>query len=290
MLNTLPRTIKWLVSMVLVTWLSLVGTVLGQFNYQAKVVKIEDLTHNVRRVRLQLTNSKGFTFTPGQYTFVRIPETFVKEWNQKYNTSHQQVFRPYSFASSSSKLPCFDLIIKLARAPRGKDVPPGLASTFVHTRLKVGAVLEITGPTGDLYLRSNTGEPIIIVAGGSGAAPFVSLLEYFFEKKYDQNNDIYFYFGVSSKRDLFLHDRFTAWNKSKPRFHYIPSLSRPKPEDNWEGETGYIQLALEKYTKGPSGAHAYLAGPPIMIREVEKVLRSKGITKDRTYYDEIEAR
>ena len=290
MLNTLPRTIKWLVSMVLVTWLSLVGTVLGQFNYQAKVVKIEDLTHNVRRVRLQLTNSKGFTFTPGQYTFVRIPETFVKEWNQKYNTSHQQVFRPYSFASSSSKLPCFDLIIKLARAPRGKDVPPGLASTFVHTRLKVGAVLEITGPTGDLYLRSNTGEPIIIVAGGSGAAPFVSLLEYFFEKKFDQNNDIYFYFGVSSKRDLFLHDRFTAWNKSKPRFHYIPSLSRPKLEDNWEGETGYIQLALEKYTKGPSGAHAYLAGPPIMIREVEKVLRSKEITKDRTHYDEIDAR
>ena len=290
MLNTRPRTIKRLVSMALVTWLSLLGTVLGQFDYQAKVVKIEDLTHNVRRVRLQLTNSKGFTFTPGQYTFVSIPETFVQEWNQKYKTSHQQVFRPYSFASSSSKLPHFDLIIKLARAPRGKDVPPGLASTFVHTRLNVGTVLEITGPTGDLYLRSNTGEPIIIVAGGSGAAPFVSLLEYFFEKEFDQSNDIYFYFGVSSKRDLFLHDRFTAWNKSKPRFHYIPSLSRPKPEDNWEGETGYIQLALEKYTKGPSGAHAYLAGPPIMIREVEKVLRSKGITKDRTHYDEIEAR
>jgi len=290
MLNKRPRTIKRLVSMTVVTWLSLLGTVLGQFDYQAKVVKIEDLTHNVRRVRLQLANSKGFTFTPGQYTFVSIPETFVQEWNQKYTTSHQQVFRPYSFASSSSKLPYFDLIIKLARAPRGKDVPPGLASTFVHTRLKVGTVLEITGPTGDLYLRSNTGEPIIIVAGGSGAAPFVSLLEYFFEKEFDQSNDIYFYFGVSSKRDLFLHDRFTAWNKSKPRFHYIPSLSRPKPEDDWEGETGYIQLALEKHTKGPSRAHAYLAGPPIMIREVEKVLRSKGITKDRTHYDEIEAR
>jgi len=262
----------------------------GLFEFKAEVIKIEDLTHNVRRVGLRLKNSKGFTFTPGQYTFVRIPKSFVKKWNQQYKTSHDEVFRPYSFASSSSHLPLFDLIIKLARAPRGKDVPPGIASTFIHSHLKVGDRLELSAPTGDLYLKPDTGEPIIIVAGGSGAAPFVSLLQYFFEKDFHKNNEIYFFFGVRSKRDLFLHDQFVAWDQSKPKFHYIPGLSRPQPEDNWKGETGYIQLALDKHLKGPSGAHAYLAGPPIMIREVEKVLRRKGITKNRTHYDEIEAR
>ncbi len=284
------RTVKRLISALAVAGVMLVGTLQAQFEYRAKVVKIEDLTHDVRRVGLQLASSEGFTFTPGQYTFVSIPEDFVKEWNQKYGTTHEQVFRPYSFASSSSKLPRFDLIIKWARPPRGKDVPPGIASTFVHQHLKVGDVLEITAPAGDLYLRADTGEPIIIVAGGSGAAPFVSLLEYFFEKKFDKNNEIYFFFGVRSKRDLFLHDRFMAWDKSKPRFHYIPALSRPQPEDDWKGETGYVQIPLDKHIQGPSGAHAYLAGPPIMIREVEKVLRSKKITRDRTHYDEIEAR
>ena len=80
----------------------------GLFEFKAEVVKIEDLTHNVRRVGLRLKSSKGFTFTPGQYTFVRIPKSFVKKWNQQYKTSHGEVFRPYSFASSSSHLPLFD--------------------------------------------------------------------------------------------------------------------------------------------------------------------------------------
>ena len=55
----------------------------GLFEFKAEVVKIEDLTHNVRRVGLRLKNSKGFAFTPGQYTFVRIPKSFVKKWNQQ---------------------------------------------------------------------------------------------------------------------------------------------------------------------------------------------------------------
>lgn len=284
------RAARRLVGALSVMGFALAGTLQAQFDYQAKVVKIEDLTHDVRRVRLELVDSEGFTFTPGQYTFVSIPEYFVKQWNQKYGTDHEEIFRPYSFASSSSKLPRFDWIIKWARPPRGKDVPPGIASSFVHQHLRVGDVLEMTEPTGDLYLRADTGEPIIIVAGGSGAAPFVSLLEYFFEKKFDENNEIYFFFGVRSKRDLFLHDRFLAWDESKPRFHYIPALSHPQPEDDWQGETGYVQIPLDKHIKGPSRAHAYLAGPPIMIRFVEEVLRSKKITKDRTHYDEIEAR
>ena len=290
MRNGMPRTVKRTAGMLAVTVIALVGTLQAQFDYRAKVVKIEDLTHDVRRVGLELEKSEGFSFTPGQYVFVRIPEYYVKQWNRKYGTDHEQVFRPYSFASSSSKLPRFDVIIKWARPPRDKDVPPGIASSFVHQHLRVGDVLEITEPTGTLYLRADTGEPIIIVAGGSGAAPFVSLLEYFFEREFDKNNEIYFFFGVRSKRDLFLHDRFLAWDKSKPRFHYIPALSHPRPDDNWEGETGYVQIPLGKRIEGPTGAHAYLAGPPIMIKFVEEVLRSKGITKDRTHYDEIEAR
>lgn len=260
------------------------------FEHQAKVVAIENLTHDTKLIRFRLAGSSKLHFTPGQYIFLKVPEGFVREWNERYQTSHSEVTRPYSFASSSSKLPHFDLIIKLASAPPGKDVPPGIATTFVHTRLKVGDSVEISQPFGELSLRKDPGRPIVIVAGGTGAAPFVSLLEYWFEKKLNRRNEIHFYFGVRAKKDLFYHEKFQNWARNKKNFHYIPALSKPDPEDNWNGETGYIQKVVEKYLKKPSEADAYLAGPPIMVTETVKVLTAKGVGKERIHYDEIEVK
>jgi Na+-transporting NADH:ubiquinone oxidoreductase subunit F len=280
---------------VFIAWL-VVGLICQQplygqlFEHKAKVLAIEDLTHDTKLIRCRLADSKKFRFAPGQYIFLKVPDDFVKEWNARYKTTHTEVMRPYSFASSSSKLPVFDLIIKLASAPPGKDVPPGIATTYVFSRLKFGDVLEISQPFGELSLRKDTGRPIVIVAGGTGAAPFVSLLEYWFERKFDRRNEIFFYFGVRAKKDLFYHEKFLAWAKKKKRFHYIPALSKPDANDNWTGETGFIQKVVEKYLKSPSDADAYLAGPPIMVTEAVKVLTAKGITKDRIHYDEIEVK
>jgi Na+-transporting NADH:ubiquinone oxidoreductase subunit F len=250
------------------------------------VVETEDLTHDTKRIRFRVADASGFEFTPGQYTFLKVPDEFVAEWNQRYQTAHKQVARPYSFASSVSRLPLFDLIIKLAGPPPGKNVPPGVASTYVHRRLKVGDEVRFSPPAGSLHLRKDTGRPIIIVAGGTGMAPFLSLLEYWFENQFEKNTEIYLFFGVRSKRDLFYDERFRAWEKEK-KLRYFPALSHPEPDDRWQGETGFIQAIVDKHISAPSDADAYLAGPPIMVRETVKVLNAKGITKDRIHYDQI---
>lgn len=259
------------------------------FPHRATVVEIEDLTHDTKRIRFHLNSPQNFQFTPGQYVFLKVPDEYVSEWNARYKTAHKEISRPYSFASSSSRLPVFDLIIKLASAPPGKNVPPGIASTYIHSGLKTGDDVRFSGPTGNLYLRRNTGRPVIIIAGGTGAAPFLSLLEYWFENRFETNNQIYFFFGVRSKRDLFYDERFRAWASEK-KLRYYRALSNPAPEDRWDGETGFIQAIVDKHVAAPSDADAYLAGPPIMVRETVKVLNSKGITTDRIHFDEIAVR
>ena len=267
------------------------STLLGiDFPYEAWVTKLEDLNHNVKRVRMRLVNPEGFGFKPGQFVFLKIPDNHVREWNQKYQTSHENISRPYSFASSPRRLPLFDFIIKLAAAPRGKDVPPGLASTYVHTRLGVGDLVRISPPQGSLYLGIDKGRPIVVIAGGSGAAPFVGLLEYWIENGVDQTSTISFFFGVRSKKDLFLHNQFTRWASERKNISYFPALSHPQPADEWRGETGYVQIALDKQLSAPSAAEAYLAGPPIVLEEVVKVLKTKGVTSDRIHYDQIQVR
>ena len=244
----------------------------------------------MKRVRLVLLNPGGFAFKPGQFVFLKVPEEFVQEWNVRYETTHGSVFRPYSFASPPSRLPEFDFIIKHFRAPRGKDVPPGVASTYVHTRLRPGDVLHLSDPTGTLYLGQDSDRPILVVAGGSGAAPFVGLLEYWFEAGMNRTRKIHFFFGVRSRRDLLLHDKFSSWAAEKKNFSYTPALSSPREGDDWRGETGYIQLSVEKYVEAPSEAEAYLAGPPIMVKMVTEVLRAKGIPGSRIFFDQILAR
>jgi NAD(P)H-flavin reductase len=59
------------------------------------------------------------------------------------------------------------------------------------------------------------------------------------------------------------------------------------PDDKWDGETGFIQLIVDKHIAAPSDADAYLAGPPVMLREAVKVLNAKGIGEDRIHFDEI---
>jgi len=261
-----------------------------RFAYRAKVVEIEELTHDTKRIRFHLMDAKGFAFTPGQYTLLKVPDDYVRQWNARYKTTHEEVARPYSFATSSSRLPLFDLMIKHAGPPPGKGVPPGIASTYVHTKLKAGDDVSFSAPVGNLYLRKDTGRPIVIVAGGTGVAPFLSLLEYWFENQFEKNNEIYFFFGVRSRRDLFLHERFQGWAQAKAKFHYIPALSNPAPADNWKGETGLLQLIVDKHVAAPSDGDAYLAGPPMMVREVVKVLNAKGIGKDRIHTDPIAVR
>jgi NAD(P)H-flavin reductase len=146
--------------------------------------------------------------------------------------------------------------------------------------------VRFSAPAGSLHLRRDTGRPILIIAGGTGAAPFLALLEYWFENQFEKNNEIHFFFGVRSRRDLFLDERFQAWAREK-KIQYVPALSNPAPGDDWKGETGFLQVVVDKYISAPSNADAYLAGPPIMVREAVKVLNSKGIGKERIYYDEI---
>ena len=261
-----------------------------EFLHRGRVLEIEDLTHDVKRIRLQILDPEEFVFKPGQYVFLRVPPKFVHEWNLRYKTNHREIFRPYSFASSPSRLPTFDFIIKHFLAPPRKSVPPGIASTYLHTRLRPGDVIHLSEPTGTLYLGQDSSRSIVMVAGGSGIAPFVGLLEYWFEQGVDQNRKIHLFLGARCRRDLLLHKKFSIWAVQKRNFTYTPALSSPRKEDDWCGETGFIQLSVDKHVVAPSEAEAYLAGPPLMVKMVVEVLKDKGISDNRIFYDQILAR
>jgi Na+-transporting NADH:ubiquinone oxidoreductase subunit F len=130
----------------------------GGFPHTVTVAKVEDLTHDTKRVRFRVQD-QTLHFTAGQFVMLKVPKAFLEDWNKRYQTSHTQIARPYSFASSPSQLPLFDIIVKRVGPPPGEDVPPGVGSSYVH-QLKVGDSVEFSEPNGKLSASPDSGRPV----------------------------------------------------------------------------------------------------------------------------------
>lgn len=235
--------------------------------YKAKVKTSRDLTYDIKEIRFQLllVDQPEFKFRPGQYIQFHVP-----------NAKGEIIYRAYSISSLPSTPGEIELIVRL--------VPGGIGSTYIHN-LKKGDECIISGPYGEFFLDESTDADVICVGGGAGMAPLKSIIYSLFERK--TKRKVYLFFGVRATKDLFYVEEFEALSKEHPNFHYVFALSSPEETDEWEGETGFIHLVLDKHLKEGEQMNAYLCGPPVMIDAVIKVLREKGINDDRIHYDKF---
>ena len=235
--------------------------------FEAEVTLIKDLTYDIKLVRLRLMEPDNIQFTPGQY---------VQLENTPYEKVKERVSRAYSIASPGSETESIDLMIRL--------VPEGIVTTWVHHILEEGERVKFTGPMGDFCLHEGTGE-IVMVAGGSGMAPMVSLLSELARSK--SHRKITFFFGAVSGKDLFYTEEMKHFEEVIPHFAFVPALSQPDPGDEWKGERGLITVSLENHLKKSdnSESQAYLCGSPGMIKACIGVLKKHGLTDERIFFD-----
>jgi Na+-transporting NADH:ubiquinone oxidoreductase subunit F len=137
---------------------------------------------------------------------------------------------------------------------------------------------------GDFKYHEDKGE-VILIAGGSGMAPMVPLLEEMANK--DVKRRITYFFGVGNGKDLFYTDLIRSFEKRLHHFQYIPTLSRPEPDLQWKGETGLITAPLERHLKALDieGAQAYLCGSPGMIKACTQLLNRYDIKNSNIFFD-----
>ena len=147
-------------------------------------------------------------------------------------------------------------------------------SAYIADKLKVGDPVRVEGPFGASHLREGHRGPIIAVAGGSGMAPLKSIVERALGLGMPQH--IYFYFGVRSERDLYLHDHFVALAKKHPTLHFIPVLSEG---DGMDRRCGLVHEAVAADFDEFDGCKAYLAGPPVMVEAATRLMEQRGMRR-----------
>ncbi|MCD6182351.1 MAG: 2Fe-2S iron-sulfur cluster binding domain-containing protein [Candidatus Cloacimonetes bacterium] len=229
------------------------------------VSKIEDHTYDIKELTIQLTQPTEINFKAGQYVQLQSP---------RYGKIKQKVSRAYSISSSPDHTDYIQLIIR--------RVPDGICTTWVHDFLKEGDEVSFTGPFGDFFIQ-DTRADMLFVAGGSGKAPIKAMLEYLDAR--NSTRRMGYFFGARSRKDLYLDDLFATWEKSMRNFAYYPVLSQPTEQCEWDGRCGYVMPYFDEFIQDVNNTEAYLCGSPGMIAAVVKYLVSKGIPKEKIYFD-----
>ena len=118
-----------------------------------RVVAIDDMTHDIRRLRLEILSGGPFAFSAGQFASLRFPGLPARD---------------YSMANRPDEA-LLEFHIRL--------VAGGAVTPHLRERLKVGDTLRVSGPMGTSSWRRRHTGPILAVAGGSGLAPIKSIVE-----------------------------------------------------------------------------------------------------------------
>ena len=227
--------------------------------YETRIEINEPLTRDIRRLRLRIVDGDGMKFTAGQFANIQIPGT--------------QLLRPYSMANSPKDKNIMEFVIKI--------FPGGKFSQQLESRLKVGDKLQVHGPYGELRIRLSH-RNIIMVAGGSGLAPLLSMLYQLAEK--GNERPVQFFFGARTTGDLYYIDELEAAAQTMPVLEFIPVLSESWPRD-WRGETGLVTEAISRYRESFKHYDAYLCGPPPMIDAATSLLVDRGVRPRNVYFD-----
>jgi naphthalene 1,2-dioxygenase ferredoxin reductase component len=224
---------------------------------QCRVVDLTAMTHDIRRLRLEVESGGPYTFSAGQYASLEFPGLPPRD---------------YSMANRPNET-VLEFHIRL--------LPGGAVTPFVSDTLKVGDQLKVIGPYGTSYLREKHSGPIVALAGGSGLAPIKSIVDTALDLGFQQ--PIHLYFGVRDERDLYLEDYFRDRASAHPNLTFIPVLSEPTGKTR--RRVGFLADAVKQDFTSLDGAKAYLAGPPIMVETAVSALEALGIRKQDCHAD-----
>jgi len=222
---------------------------------KASVVAIEDMTHDIKRLRLR--PAKPMEFSPGQYANLQFAPGLA---------------RPYSMAGL-----CDDGELEF----HVRVVPNGRVTGYIANDLKVGDAVRVSGPLGSAYLRRRHEGAMLCVAGGTGLAPILSIVRGAVAA--GMRNPIHVYFGVRSQRDIYGAEwlRVLQGDCANLQVHVVVAT-----DAGVSGlRTGLVTEAIAEDWSSLAGWRAYLCGSPPMVEAASLLARQRGVEPERIYAD-----
>lgn len=211
-------------------------------------------------LELALDNPDALDFLPGQYVNLVVPGSSAT--------------RAYSFSSAPGSAVARFLI---------RNVPGGRMSGWLTGSAAPGDAMRFTGPNGSFFLRPVV-RPIVMLAGGTGLAPLLSMLAVLAEQGCAQ--PVHLVYGVTQDADLVELEAIEALGARLPAFSYATVVA---DEASDHPRKGYVTAHLADEHLHGGDCDVYLCGPPPMVEAVRVFFRDKGIAPATFHYEKFAA-
>ncbi|MCX6612644.1 MAG: ferredoxin reductase family protein [Acidobacteria bacterium] len=219
------------------------------------VVENLKVSTDTQTLKLQPHNHPGFRFEPGQFA-----------WLNTGTSPFHKDRHPISMSSAASDElgEPIEFTIKNLGDWSGKVVPA----------LQPGTRIWVDGPYGVFTPDREQGPGYVLIGGGVGITPLLSMCETFAAR--GDLRPVYLFYGSASAESLRFKDRLIDL-QTRMNLHVIYALE--KPPEAWQGERGYItQAVLEKYLPAQHKRFQYfICGPGPMMDSIEGILPKLGI-------------
>ncbi|GLO12170.1 toluate 1,2-dioxygenase electron transfer subunit [Pseudomonas putida] len=231
-----------------------------QASFEAAISDVRQLSASTIALSIKGEALSRLAFLPGQYVNLKVPGS--------------EQSRAYSFSSLQKDGEVSFLI---------RNVPGGLMSNFLTNLAKAGDNMSLAGPLGSFYLRPIQ-RPLLLLAGGTGLAPFTAMLEKIAEQ--GSEHPLHLIYGVTNDFDLVELDRLQDFAARIPNFTFSACVASP---DSQYPQKGYVTQHIEPRHLNDGDVDLYLCGPPPMVEAVSQYVREQGITPANFYYEKFAA-
>jgi ferredoxin-NADP reductase len=231
---------------------------------QLRIVQVVRETPTVQTFRLAdpAADRLPFDFLPGQFLQVEVePE------------AGKPARRSYTIASSPTQRAYVELTVKREEQ--------GVVSRHLHDRVSAGDLVKVTGPFGAFTFTGTDADSIVLIAGGVGITPMMSVLRYLTDTAWA--GDIFFLYGARSTEEFVFRDEIERMEQRFSNLHVIAAMER-SPGTVWMGPTGPItREMLTAAVPDITRRRIHLCGPPGMMAAMRKELAELGVPEAQLY-------
>jgi ferredoxin-NADP reductase len=218
------------------------------------LTEIKKLTSTVSSFVFRAQDGAPIDFTPGMFAMLQYKDPSTGE----------AIARAFSIANSPPS-PELEFIIALIH---------GKLTSKLEVA-KVGDLYSISAPYGQFKFEINSGEKFLFLAGGTGIAPFMSMLRY--AKQLNAGIDTNMIYSTKFPNELIYKDELDEYLKD-PKFRLDITVTRPQSGDGWTGTTGHVDAAMiAKNVPDLKERTSYICGPPAFVKACKEALTSLGV-------------
>lgn len=215
-----------------------------------------------RRMKAVLVERRAITSDMAEFVF-RTPElaSFIAGQYALFRPPGTDGVRAYSMSNLPNDAGEWRFVIR--------RVPEGRGSNAMFDTLVIGDAVDLDGPYGHAHFRAEAPRDVVLIAGGSGIGPIVSVARA--AAVGTPNRRLTVFEGARTRADLCFPALIGAARQGVTT--YTPVLSAEAQTSDWTGARGFVHEEVERAVgERAENCEFYFAGPPPMIEALQKLL------------------